>query len=91
MVPVHVQIVECGKDGMTVTDHKETFSVPAGALLGNGWVPPESPGGIASPVNLWVEGESNGGLVLRDPELGQLYWVSSTGLVMSGFTRRVSQ
>jgi hypothetical protein len=76
---------------MTVADSKETFFVPADALVGNGWVPPAAPGGASSSTKLWVTGERNGGLLLHDSELGQEYWVSNTGLITSGFTRRVNQ
>jgi hypothetical protein len=91
MVPRHIQIHECGKDGLTVIDGDEHFSVDAGALEGNGWEVPDKPGGIATPVKLWVTGQVNGGLVLKDPELGHEYWVSSTGLTLAGCKQLVKR
>jgi len=86
MVPRHVQISECGKDGVTVADGDEIFSVKAEALAGNGWNVPDSPGGMKSSIVLQVTGQLHGGLGLKDPELGHEYWVSGTGLGTSGCT-----
>lgn len=90
MTPRHVQISESGKDGLTVVDvqSNEIFSVKADALAGNGWDVPESPGGVKSPITLWVIEQSHGGLRLQDQELGHEYWVSGTGLKGSGCTPR---
>lgn len=90
MVPRHVQIHECGRDGFTVTDGDERFAVDAGALSGNGWEVPDKPGGVTTSVKLWICGHANGGLVLRDPELGHEYWVSSTGLIMAGCKQKLA-
>jgi len=44
MIPRHVQMLECGKDGITVADGGETFSISTEALKGNGWDVPDLPG-----------------------------------------------
>lgn len=93
MVPRHVNVISSGKDGITVLDYRnnETFSVVADALKANGWDVPETDegaGGLKSPVKLFVVGEENHGLVLKDAELGDTYWVSSTALASNGCARR---
>lgn len=86
MTPIHIHVVKAGKDGLTVVDSRggEPFRVEAGAMEGNGWLVPDSPGGAGQHPVLHVDGER---VVLRDLELGVDYWMSSTGLILAGCAR----